>query len=195
MKINFQFILLILLFFIYIGQSKAQNVFNKIDSLIIFSDSLLNSETTQLRTFVKADSSEIPFEIFDFDNWDENIVETYNIFFDANKKPIVFIVIPYSKSGDWTLSHNYYLDKQGKTYFYRLYLGFFNSICTEILRKYIEIYFNDSYDIIKQAERFEDKDYHIIKDISDCNFPYDFNLEYFNNISIDALLNNYKIKL
>ena len=191
MKIKFIFVLL---FCVYIGQSNAQNILNKVDSLIILTDSLLNSETTKLRVFIKVDSSEIPFEVFDFENWNENIVETYNISFDANKKPIVFIVIPYSKSGDWTLSHKYYFDKQGKTYYYQFYLGFFNSICTEILRKYVEIHFNDNFEIIKLAERFEDKDYNIIRDISDC-FLYDINVEYFDNNSIDALLNQYIIKL
>lgn len=195
MKINLVNIILTLLLLTSIINAQYSNEIKKINNLVAEADSILNSDSVRLRMFVKKTGSEIPKELLEFENWDENTLEIYNILFDENENPILFIVSPYSRSGDWSLSHTYYFNHKGETYFYQYYLAFFNSGCTRILRKYINIYFNDDFEVIDKIERYEDKDYKLISGISNCNILYDFKLDYSENKNFDVLIEKYRIEL
>jgi serine/threonine protein kinase len=157
-NMNLKIIILLLLSIAsFLAQEKDISLIKSVDNIVSTSDSLRDNNFCELRAFVKTSNSDIPAEIFDFENWPENIIETYNIFTDSNKTPVIFIVFPYSESGDWSLTHSFYFDSSGKTVFYQYYLGFFNSICTEVMRKYIQIYFNDNFELITKIENYEDE--------------------------------------
>lgn len=174
------FILLYILIFgaftFICGTENIKNIEEYIESI----NELRSQDSLNLKIYVKLINNYTLVEIKDTKNWPDSIDYTLNIYFDAKGNPIIFGLYPYSESGDWDLNLEHYFDENENTIYFKYYLGFFNSICTEILREYKHFYFDKSFKLIHSKLEYYDIDNQPI-DTSGCIFNYNFDFKYYKN--------------
>jgi hypothetical protein len=166
-----------------------------IDNRVSYIDSLINSDSVILNVYAKTADNDKILQITDLENYPDNILETYKLILDKDRKPIFFSLSPYSESGDWDLAHSFYFDSDGNTIFYRYSFSFFNSICENILRKFVDIYFEKGFKPIRESEYYKDEDFNYIPDISNCQDPYMFDLNFNGFKSFSVIIKKFNIIL
>jgi hypothetical protein len=117
------------------------------------------------------------------ENWPENIEKTINLI-KKDLKPIIYIEIPYSESGDWNNIYKYYFDKNGNTRAIKVTSSFFNSQCISgALTEETEYLFDDSFKAITTIYNIHDDNGNIVRDTSKCTFNYRFDFPKYIKLS------------
>lgn len=190
-------ILILLSLFANYGLSQANDsvLISKKFELDSFVDSLVNNNIASIRTFKKTIDSDIPVEIFEPIRRGMNALEYYYIVSDSNKIPYYTFVSPVNKSADWKLVHSYYFNSIGNTIFYSFYLAYYDSLRNSIIRKHIDIYFSNNFEILNRSEWYDDDFNNMIEDISECQLLYNFDAEYLGLNEFKNVIKKYNIKL
>ncbi|MCX6168114.1 MAG: hypothetical protein NTX65_02155 [Ignavibacteriales bacterium] len=158
---------------------------------VINVDSLIAHDSVRVKYYA-LDTNKVVFEYKPKDELPEYLEETYQIYYDLNRNPICIYVMPFSESGDWFLTNEYYFGKDGKTIFYRYCLNYFNSECTEIMREFKDYYFDSNFKMINNYQYYQDKNRKPI-DFKDCYNPYSFEPIYQSFSNYESIVSKYKI--
>jgi hypothetical protein len=125
------------------------------------------------------------------ENWPEEMEYTYNILKDTAGRIILVSLIPFSQSGDWSITYTHYFDEKGNTYAFRKQTNVFDSevkggVIYETLLKYYDVNFN----ILKKTYTLQDKSGKPIKNNGHVDI-YQYKYGIYKNL--DACLKDYHI--
>ncbi len=189
-------LILLLLFSDYsLTQGIDSILLSKQKELSIFVSKILDNPFSSTRMFQKIEGEEIPVELSELIKQKQYLTETYGLVSDSNKTPFYFKTSLYIDSDRWYLSHYYYFDSTGRTILYQCYFAFYDSMHNQVIKNYHLIYFSTNFEIIRQAEWYEDDTGDILENVSDFLFPYKFDLEYLGCDNFQSVIKKYKIKL
>lgn len=125
-------------------------------------------------------------------SWPDAIEKTYNLINKENK-PLVYIEVPYSESGDWNNTYTYYFDKNGKTRAMKIVSSFFNSQCVDgALTEETRYLYDQVFNVISKAYNLHDEEGKTIQDTSKCIFNYHFEYPVYEKSSQVPLLDYLK---
>jgi hypothetical protein len=167
----------------------------KINELNLVVLRIMDDPNSSTRTFQKIEGNESPIEITLIEKQDKYYTEIYEIIFDSSNKPIYFSTTEYIKSDQWYLGHQFYFDSTGRTIFYSFYFGCRDSLQNKTTRKYHLIHFSENFEILSQAEWYEDDNFNVIQDIFECQQSHNFNIKYFGCNNFLSVINKFNIKL
>ncbi|MEI8279747.1 MAG: hypothetical protein WCG87_08270 [Bacteroidota bacterium] len=120
-------------------------------------------------------------------NWPESIEITYN-FIQQLQKPILFLEIPFSESGDWNNVYIYYFDSMGHTRAIKIVSSFFNSICVNgpLIEETVFLY-DAKFNQVSKTYKLHDDKGNPIADTSKCIFNYRFDFPIYKSYSLTPL--------
>ncbi|MBK7103820.1 MAG: hypothetical protein IPH62_00850 [Ignavibacteriae bacterium] len=155
----------------------------------------MDNANFSIRTFQKVEGNENPIEISLRDKLEHYYTEIYEIIFDSIKSPIYLSTTEYNKSNQWYLGHQYYFDSNGRTNFYSFFFSCYDSVQNKMSRKYHLIQFSENFEILSQAEWYEDDNFNVIQDIFECQQTNNFIIKYFGCNNFLSVINKFNIKL
>lgn len=94
----------------------------------------------------------------DTSSWPEHADTSYNLWRDSAGRPIKYVAMPASESGDWFAAITYWFDPDGRTILYEYSVSSFEGECTEILRETKRIWLDRRGAPIARANRYTDAD-------------------------------------
>lgn len=119
----------------------------------------------------------------------DSIETTFNLI-EENRKPFVYIEVPYSESGDWNNTYTYYFDTIGNTRVVKIVSSFFNSECVEgVLTEETIFLYDMNFNKISTMYKIYDEKGNAIKDTSKCVFNYRFEFPLYKNYLSSLLYN------
>jgi hypothetical protein len=144
----------------------------KAQQWVAWVDTLRQSHPEQLRIYAQVEQQLVA--VRDTSNWPDAGV-TYNLWLDPDGRPVLHAEIPFSESGDWHVVYTHYFDEQGRTVAFDSEAAWFNSMCTEVLRRHIRILFDEGFRLLKADTSHADAEGRPINPKkSQCGNPYDF---------------------
>ena len=109
------------------------------------------------------------------EKWPAELEVSLNILRDEAGRVIYYAQYPMSRSGDWLIAYQYFIDGQsGKVYGFRRMAHFFNSHCvSEVAFETATWLFDEQFNIIAKSYSLTDEEGVDLAN-KECEFPYDF---------------------
>lgn len=164
-----------------IGQSKEEDLVNRINKYAAEIDTLARHNKLSLLIFAKISEKDSLIQIVDPNKWPDGIESSYNLFYDATGKLVLYLEIPFSQSGDWYAEYRHYFDSHGRIVLFDYSISSFSSGCTEILRQERKYFYAENGLVADSLTTLKDKDY---KEVSakNCSMNYDFPYIIYSNV-------------
>ena len=107
--------------------------------------------------------------------WPAELEVSLNILRNEAGRVIYYAQYPMSRSGDWLIAYQYFVDGQsGKVYGFRRMAHFFNSHCvSEVAYETATWLFDEQFNVIAKSYSLTDED-GVDLTHKECEFPYDF---------------------
>lgn len=136
-------------------------------------DSLRDKHPERMRIY--ADVGGRLVAVTDTANWPETEV-SYNVWLDSSGRPLIHAEAPVSQSGDWGVVYTHYFDEQGRTRVFDSEAAWFNSLCTDVLRRHVRMYYDERFGLLRADTSYSDADKRPVDARKlQCQNPYEFN--------------------
>jgi len=173
-----------------ISQSQKADLIKEADEIIAKADSISGTRAyPYLRIFAEVEDEPTQYvEVKDTNNWPENTITAINVIYDEDKKPLAYIEIPISESGDWYNVYGNYYNQEGKITVFKRYSGFFNSECVDsVLKERTLIYYDAKFNKIDEKYELYDQSDNPV-DSTGCVFYYRFDYKIYKTFSKTPLV-------
>ena len=131
-------------------------------------DKYLKQHDAALLLFAKAPGKEETIKVKNGE-WPEEVEVSYNVLRNAKGKIIMIMEIPFSQSGDWSITYTHYFDDAGNTYAYKKETNVFDDVKGGIIYGTEVNYYDSSFKPLARSKTLQDKFGTKVKDTGHIN--------------------------
>jgi hypothetical protein len=160
---------LILFILISIGglfkQPKTLNAYNvvaaddtaaKLKAKRVAADKYLKQHDKALLLYAKVEGKKYALKIKN-EEWPEVVESSFNVLKDARGKIMMILEIPFSQSGDWSITYTHYFDDDGNTYAYKKNINVFDDVKGGVVYGTQINYYRANHKLLSQSKSIRDK--------------------------------------
>jgi hypothetical protein len=192
---------LLLTFAVWAGEPKARIAHQTVTADIniaqlkakrLAADKYLKQHEAALLLYLKARGAKETVKVKNGE-WPEEIEASYNVLKNAKGKIIMILEMPFSQSGDWSITYTHYFDDAGNTYAYKKETNVFDDVKGGVIYGTQINYYGPNLKPLAKSNTLKDKYGTKVKDTGHINM-YDSWYKHIIYKNLKECLAGYHIK-